>query len=130
LLTGGIGKDTLTGGVGVDRFDYRNLADSAFNSFDVITDFNANAGNDLFVVATVRSAFNVSNASIPFDHYLGRWWLRLRTVHAMGDEFLSLDCPSSSATTTNQGLCLAQKALGRRTHFWVADGLSAISPRL
>ncbi|MFM5981042.1 MAG: bluetail domain-containing putative surface protein, partial [Sphaerospermopsis kisseleviana] len=60
LLTGGTGKDTLTGGVGVDRFDYRNLADSVFNnnSFDVITDFNANAGNDLFVVATTLSAFN------------------------------------------------------------------------
>jgi Ca2+-binding RTX toxin-like protein len=54
-LTGGLGKDTLTGGLGVDRFDYRNLADSVFNSFDVITDFNATAGNDLFVVSTARS---------------------------------------------------------------------------
>nr|WP_302850069.1 bluetail domain-containing putative surface protein [Sphaerospermopsis torques-reginae] len=58
LLTGGTGKDTLTGGVGVDRFDYRTLAHSVFNTFDVITDFNATVGNDLFVVATARSAFN------------------------------------------------------------------------
>ncbi|WP_339461759.1 FG-GAP-like repeat-containing protein, partial [Nodularia spumigena] len=55
-LTGGAGKDTLTGGLGADRFDYRNLTDSLFNSFDVITDFNAK--NDLFLVSTGRSAFN------------------------------------------------------------------------
>ena len=58
ILTGGLGQDTLTGGAGRDRFDYRNLADSVFNTFDVITDFNANAGNDLFVVSTARSVFN------------------------------------------------------------------------
>jgi Ca2+-binding RTX toxin-like protein len=58
LLTGGLGKDTLTGGLGADRFDYRNLADSVFNTFDVITDFNATAGNDLFVVSTARTGFN------------------------------------------------------------------------
>ena len=65
LLTGGIGKDTLTGGLGADRFDYRNLADSVFNTadsvfntFDVITDFNANTGNDLFVVSTARTMFS------------------------------------------------------------------------
>jgi Ca2+-binding RTX toxin-like protein len=57
-LTGGTGKDTLTGGLGVDRFDYRKLADSVFNNFDIITDFNATAGNDLFLVATARSGFN------------------------------------------------------------------------
>ncbi|MBD2135919.1 hypothetical protein H6F47_26850, partial [Sphaerospermopsis sp. FACHB-1094] len=62
LLTGGTGKDTLTGGGGVedivgvyDLFDYRNLADSVFNSFDVITDFNAYI--DWFVVTTARTAF-------------------------------------------------------------------------
>jgi Ca2+-binding RTX toxin-like protein len=58
LLTGGLGKDNLTGGLGADRFDYRNLADSVFNTFDVITDFNATAGNDLFVVSTARTGFN------------------------------------------------------------------------
>ena len=57
-LTGGLGKDTLTGGLGVDRFDYRSLADSVFSNFDVITDFNAKSGNDLFVVSTARSVFN------------------------------------------------------------------------
>jgi Ca2+-binding RTX toxin-like protein len=58
ILTGGLGKDTLTGGLGVDRFDYRTLAHSAFSIFDVITDFNATTGNDLFLVTTARSGFN------------------------------------------------------------------------
>ncbi|MBD2442062.1 hypothetical protein H6G25_02350 [Dolichospermum sp. FACHB-1091] len=58
ILTGGFGKDTLTGGLGADRFDYRTLADSVFSNFDVITDFNANTGNDLFLVSTARSVFN------------------------------------------------------------------------
>ncbi|WP_413173334.1 CAP domain-containing protein [Anabaena azotica] len=57
-LTGGTGKDTLTGGLGVDRFDYRKLADSVFSQFDIITDFNANTGNDLFLVSTARTGFN------------------------------------------------------------------------
>ncbi|MBE9218110.1 beta strand repeat-containing protein [Dolichospermum flos-aquae] len=55
ILTGGLGKDTLTGGLGVDRFDYRTLADSVFSNFDVINGFNANTGNDLFLVSTTRS---------------------------------------------------------------------------
>ncbi len=58
ILTGGLGQDTLTGGPGADRFDYRNLADSVLGSFDVITDFNAKSGNDLFVVSNARSVFN------------------------------------------------------------------------
>jgi Ca2+-binding RTX toxin-like protein len=57
ILNGGLGKDNLNGGAGIDRFDYRNLADSVFNSFDVITDFNANVSNDLFLVSTARSGF-------------------------------------------------------------------------
>ncbi|MCC5667836.1 hypothetical protein LC653_29150 [Nostoc sp. CHAB 5784] len=57
ILTGGSGKDTLIGGLGVDRFDYRNLTDSLFSSFDIITDFNATAGNDLFLVSTARAGF-------------------------------------------------------------------------
>ncbi|MCC5624391.1 bluetail domain-containing putative surface protein [Nostoc sp. CHAB 5715] len=55
ILIGGSGKDILIGGLGVDRFDYRNLADSLFSSFDVINNFNANAGNDLFLVSTARA---------------------------------------------------------------------------
>jgi serralysin len=58
ILTGGLGKDALTGGLGTDRFDYRNLADSVFNSFDVITDFNAN--NDKFVLSSQRFWFSMS----------------------------------------------------------------------
>jgi Ca2+-binding RTX toxin-like protein len=57
ILTGKTGKDTLTGGLGVDRFDYRNLGDSLLSNFDVITDFNANAGNDLLLISTTRAGF-------------------------------------------------------------------------
>ncbi|TAE53821.1 MAG: hypothetical protein EAZ76_00720, partial [Nostocales cyanobacterium] len=57
FLTGGKGKDILTGGLGRDRFDYRNLTDSLLNGFDVITDFNATTGNDLFRVSTARAGF-------------------------------------------------------------------------
>jgi Ca2+-binding RTX toxin-like protein len=58
ILTGGTGKDTLTGWLGVDRFDYRTLTDSLLSNFDVVTDFNALAGNDLFLVSTARSVFS------------------------------------------------------------------------
>jgi len=57
ILTGGLGKDTLIGGFGVDRFDYRTLTHSVLSIFDVILAFNANAGNDLFLVSTPRSRF-------------------------------------------------------------------------
>ena len=57
ILTGGAGKDTLTGGLGSDRFDYKILTDSLLPNFDVITDFNANASNDLLLVTTARSSF-------------------------------------------------------------------------
>ncbi|WP_300007294.1 bluetail domain-containing putative surface protein [Anabaena sp. AL09] len=66
-LNGGAGKDTLTGGLGADRFDYRNLADSVFNRFDVITDFNATAGNDLFLVATARTGFSNAGSVATLD---------------------------------------------------------------
>jgi len=66
-LNGGAGKDTLTGGLGADRFDYRNLADSVFNSFDVITDFNATAGNDSFLVATARTGFSNAGSVATLD---------------------------------------------------------------
>ncbi|MDB9473466.1 VWD domain-containing protein [Dolichospermum circinale CS-537/03] len=58
ILTGGVGKDTLTGGLGVDRFDYRTLTHSILSNFDVITDFNATTGNDLFLVFIARSGFS------------------------------------------------------------------------
>jgi Ca2+-binding RTX toxin-like protein len=57
LLTGAAGKDTLTGGLGSDKFVYQNLTDSLLANFDVITDFNATTGNDLFRVATARAGF-------------------------------------------------------------------------
>nr|WP_242052639.1 calcium-binding protein [Sphaerospermopsis sp. FACHB-1194] len=57
LLTGGKGQDILTGGLGSDRFDYRNLTDSLLSGFDMITDFNATTGNDLFRVSTARAGF-------------------------------------------------------------------------
>ncbi|OBQ35873.1 MAG: hypothetical protein AN485_12630, partial [Anabaena sp. MDT14b] len=57
ILTGGVGKDSLTGGLGVDRFDYRGLTDSLLSNFDVVSDFNATSGNDLFLVTTARTGF-------------------------------------------------------------------------
>jgi Ca2+-binding RTX toxin-like protein len=57
ILTGGGGKDTLSSGAGVDRFNYKVLTDSLLANFDVITDFNTNPSNDLFLVATARSSF-------------------------------------------------------------------------
>jgi hypothetical protein len=57
LLTGAGGKDTLTGGLGADKFVYQNLSDSLLANFDVITDFNATTGNDLFRVSTARTGF-------------------------------------------------------------------------
>ena len=57
VLKGLGGKDILTGGLGSDRFDYTTLTDSLLANFDVITDFNANASNDLLLVTTARSVF-------------------------------------------------------------------------
>ncbi|MDD1443904.1 aerolysin family beta-barrel pore-forming toxin [Dolichospermum sp. ST_sed3] len=67
ILNGGLGIDTLIGGTGIDRFDYRTLANSVFNSVDVITDFNANVSNDLFLVATARSVFSNAGTVATFD---------------------------------------------------------------
>jgi predicted outer membrane repeat protein len=57
IFTGAGGKDTLIGGLGSDRFVYQNLTDSLLANFDVITDFNATTGNDLFRVSTARAGF-------------------------------------------------------------------------
>ena len=61
ILTGAGSRDILTGGVGIDRFGYKTLTDSLLgstnSSFDIITDFNADAGNDLFLVTTARTGF-------------------------------------------------------------------------
>ncbi|MBE9233972.1 calcium-binding protein, partial [Cuspidothrix issatschenkoi LEGE 03284] len=58
VITGNSVNNTLTGGLGVDRFDYRTLADSVFSTFDVITDFDATTNTgDLFVVSTDRVGF-------------------------------------------------------------------------
>ena len=67
ILNGGAGKDTLTGGLGRDRFDYRTLANSALGIFDVITDFNATTGNDLFLVTTARSVFSNVGSVVTLD---------------------------------------------------------------
>jgi Ca2+-binding RTX toxin-like protein len=66
-LSGGLGKDTLTGGLGTDRFDYRTLANSALGIFDVITDFNATAGNDLFLVTTASIGFSNAGTVTTLD---------------------------------------------------------------
>ena len=36
---------------------YQNLSDSLLANFDVITDFNATTGNDLFRISTARAGF-------------------------------------------------------------------------
>ncbi|WP_300004028.1 calcium-binding protein [Anabaena sp. AL09] len=56
-INAGAGKDTLIGGLGSDKFVYQNLTDSLLANFDVITDFNATTGNDLFRVSTARAGF-------------------------------------------------------------------------
>ncbi|MDD1428820.1 calcium-binding protein, partial [Dolichospermum sp. ST_sed9] len=66
-LTGGTGNDTLIGGLGTDRFDYRTLSDSVFSNFDVITDFNATAGNDLFVISTTPTGFSNAGTVATLD---------------------------------------------------------------
>jgi Ca2+-binding RTX toxin-like protein len=57
ILTGAAGKDTLTGGAGIDKFGYKTLTDSLLANYDLITDFNATTGNDLFLVTTARAGF-------------------------------------------------------------------------
>ena len=68
ILTGATGKDTLTGGLGSDRFGYQILTDSLLANFDVITDFNANANNDLFLVTIARSGFTNVGAVTTLDN--------------------------------------------------------------
>jgi Ca2+-binding RTX toxin-like protein len=55
ILTGAAGKDTLTGGAGIDKFGYKTLTDSLLANYDLITDFNATTGNNLFLVTTARA---------------------------------------------------------------------------
>ncbi|MBD2491706.1 bluetail domain-containing putative surface protein [Aulosira sp. FACHB-615] len=105
-LIGNGAKDSLTGGSGADRFDYRNLADSVFNSFDVITDLNANSGNDLFLVSTARSGFsNVGSVA-------------------------TLDTIGIGAKLTNSNFianAAAQFTFGNRTFVAINDGTSGFN---
>lgn len=66
-LTGAGGKDTLTGGAGIDKFNYKTLSDSLLANFDVISDFNATAGNDYFLVTTARTGFTNAGAVTTLD---------------------------------------------------------------
>jgi hypothetical protein len=68
VLTGLGGKDRLTGGLRSDRFSYKILTDSLLANFDVITDFNTNANNDLFLVTTVRTGFTNAGAVATLDN--------------------------------------------------------------
>ena len=68
ILTGAGGKDTLAGGAGIDKFSYKTLTDSLLASFDVITDFNATTGNDLFLVTTARAGFTNAGAVATLDN--------------------------------------------------------------
>ncbi|MDD1429939.1 hypothetical protein MEO42_02175 [Dolichospermum sp. ST_sed6] len=106
ILNGGLGIDTLIGGIGIDRFDYRNLANSVFNSVDVITDFNANASNDLFLVTTARSVFSNAGNVTTFD------------ITGM----------TTNLTTVNFGAnAAAQFTFGRRTFVAINDATAGFS---
>jgi Ca2+-binding RTX toxin-like protein len=66
-LTGAGGKDTLTGGAGIDKFGYKTLTDSLLANYDLITDFNATTGNDLFLVTTARAGFTTGLTVVTLD---------------------------------------------------------------
>ncbi|WP_413171074.1 Calx-beta domain-containing protein [Anabaena azotica] len=105
-LTGGLGKDSLTGGVGIDKFNYTNLADSLLNNFDLITDFNANTGNDLLLVSTAREGF--SNAGV------------VASLDATGI--------SSQLNNTNFGVNFAaQFTFGARTFVAINDSIAGFN---
>ncbi|MFM6202820.1 MAG: bluetail domain-containing putative surface protein [Dolichospermum sp.] len=55
---GGLGADTLTGGLGNDRFVYTSLSHSLLGGIDVIKHFNNATESDRFVVSSNRSVFN------------------------------------------------------------------------
>ncbi|OBQ14585.1 MAG: hypothetical protein AN482_01520 [Anabaena sp. LE011-02] len=110
ILNGGIGKDTLTGGLGTDRFDYRNLADSPLNNFDVITDFNANTDNDLFVVSTARSVFY--NAG---------------TVATLNTSLIAAKLTNTTTNTNFAANSAAQFSFGSRTFVAINDATAGFS---
>ncbi|MFM6006269.1 MAG: bluetail domain-containing putative surface protein [Sphaerospermopsis kisseleviana] len=105
-LVGGVGKDTLTGGVGTDRFSYTTLTHSLLSSFDVITDFNATTGNDLFLVTNTRAEFNNVGT--------------VATLDAVGI--------SAKLTTTNFGANFAaQFSFGTRTFVAINDATAGFN---
>jgi clostripain len=106
ILTGATGKDILTGGLGSDRFDYKALTDSLLGNFDVITDFNANASNDLFLVTTARSSFTNAGAVATLDN----------------------TGISAKLTTVNFGVnSAAQFSFGSRSFVAINDGIAGFS---
>lgn len=53
LLTGMTGADTMTGGGGTDTFSFRDIADSAVGSLDIITDFVGLGAGDRLDVSVI-----------------------------------------------------------------------------
>ena len=102
ILNGGLGIDTLIGGTGIDRFDYRTLANSVFNSVDVITGFNAS--NNLFLVATARSVFN-----------------NVGTVATLDTDGITAKLTSASFTANSAAQFTFGSAFGSRTFVAIND---------
>jgi hypothetical protein len=71
VLRGHLGKDTLTGLGGIDKFDYRvaneSLLGATNNAFDRITDFNAAPGGDQLLVLGARAGFLNAGAVTTLD---------------------------------------------------------------
>ncbi|MBD2663840.1 SCP-like extracellular protein, putative [Richelia sinica FACHB-800] len=106
IFTGGGGKDTLTGGLGQDRFNYQTLTHSLLNNFDRITDFNANAGQDLFQLSTQRSGF-----------------INVGAVATLDNAGIT-----AKLTTTNFGTNFAaQFTFGSRTFVAINDGIAGFN---
>ncbi|MFN5892527.1 MAG: bluetail domain-containing putative surface protein, partial [Dolichospermum sp.] len=112
ILIGGLEKDALTGGLGTDRFDYRNLADSLLNNFDVITDFNANANQDKFVISSPLSGFFYATS-----------WVTTLDMNSISGILTSTDFQANAAARFEL-MSFGFKNITTRTFVAINDGIA------